>query len=52
MQENKIVPAAKSKPKEESRAGCNKASSVLSPSIGGAQGALKKFGTGTDGCAP
>jgi len=49
--EKKIVPAAKSKPKEESHAGCNKGSSVLSPSTGGAQGALKKYGSGTNGCA-
>ena len=48
---NKITPAANSKAKEATRAGCNKGSSVLSPSIGGAQGALKKFGAGTDGCA-
>jgi hypothetical protein len=46
----KAASTANSKAKKDTRAGCNKGSSVLSPSIGGAQGALKKFGTGTDGC--
>ena len=47
----KITPAVKSKAKKDTLVGCNKGSSVLSPSIGGKQGALKKYGTGTDGCA-
>jgi len=51
LKTNKITPAVKSKAKKVTRAGCNKGSSVTSPSIGGAQGALKKYGTGTDGCA-
>jgi hypothetical protein len=45
-----VAPKTISKAKVAPRAGCNRGSSVLSPSIGGAQGALKKFGTGTDGC--
>jgi len=47
----KITPAAKSKAKKDTRAGCNKSSNVFSPSTGGAEGELKKYGTGTDGCA-
>jgi hypothetical protein len=45
------APKSNLKAKKVTRAGCNKGSSVTSPSTGGAQGALKKFGTGTDGCA-
>jgi hypothetical protein len=46
-----VAPKTVSKAKKVTRAGCNKSSSVLSPSNGGAQGALKKYGNGTDGCA-
>ncbi|MGZ8171941.1 MULTISPECIES: CHAP domain-containing protein [Methylobacter] len=46
----KITPAAKSEAKEARPAECNKGSSVLSPSIGGAQGAITKYGVGTNGC--
>ena len=47
---NQTTPTANSEAKKGTRAGCNMGSSVALPSIGGAQGALKKFGTGTDGC--
>lgn len=50
-----IVPDASSltnsNAKEDARTLCNKSPSVSSLSIGGAQGALKKFGSGTDGCS-
>lgn len=47
----KITPAANIKANKVTRDACNKGSSVLSPSTGGAEGELKKYGTGTDGCA-
>jgi hypothetical protein len=48
---NKITPSANLKAKKVTRAGCNKVSSVSSPSTVGAEGALNKYSTGTDGCA-
>ncbi|MFI3185112.1 MAG: hypothetical protein QX198_03955 [Methylococcaceae bacterium] len=49
-QAKQVAPKTISKAKEVPSAGCNKGSSVLSPSIGRAQGALKKFGSSKDGC--
>jgi hypothetical protein len=48
---NKNTPTAKPKVKKVTRTECNKSSSVTSTSTGGAQGALNKFGTSTDGCS-
>jgi WD40 repeat protein len=51
LKTNKTIPAVKPKAKADSRASCNKSSNVLSPSTGSAQGALKKYGTDSNGCA-
>lgn len=48
--ENKIIPAAKSKIKKDASIRCNKGSLVSSPSTGSAEGAINRYGTGTDGC--
>ncbi|MGH8611829.1 MAG: Mbeg1-like protein [Gammaproteobacteria bacterium] len=39
-----------SKTKKDTSAGCNKESNVLELNTGGAQGELKKYGVGKDGC--
>ena len=45
------APKTSSKVKKVTRAGCSKGTSISSPSTGGAQEALKKYGAGADGCA-
>lgn len=54
VEKNKLTPAISktfSKAKKDARAGCSNDTNVPALDIGGAQGALKKFGSGKDGCS-
>jgi hypothetical protein len=50
LKTNKTTPTTNSKA-QDTRSGCINESNLPTLGGGGAQGALKKFGTGTDGCA-